>query len=135
MVRRAGDILTAGGCTEDGDMTSSHLVPGGAEAPPSGGKSTAGKAPIASSGEAAAARGGPGVVVGKVEAAAGGASWALPGAGLLVASQAEATGTASARPGPDDAGVGADFYQAAVANAGIPVVALDAAGSILTWNS
>jgi PAS domain S-box-containing protein len=30
--------------------------------------------------------------------------------------------------------VGADFYQAAVLNAGIPVVALDATGCILAWN-
>ena len=31
--------------------------------------------------------------------------------------------------------VGADFYQAAVLNAGIPVVSLDATGRILAWNS
>lgn len=30
--------------------------------------------------------------------------------------------------------ISADFYQAAVLNAGIPVVALDATGRILSWN-
>ena len=37
-------------------------------------------------------------------------------------------------PAPTSA-VGADFYQAAVLNAGIPVVSLDATGRILAWNT
>jgi len=35
---------------------------------------------------------------------------------------------------PASSAVGADFYQAAVLNAGIPVVSLDATGRILAWN-
>ena len=64
-------------------------------------------------------------------------SWAVPeaGAGPFFASPTASLGPDAAKKLDGGAGVGADFYQAAVVNAGIPVVALDAAGSILAWNA